>query len=373
MADVAAVECDTAAVRGRYARRPALSLALAAAVALVGGCSGHKPATHRLATAPAVVTPAQARAIVSAFWPKREAALAALDLSQVNTLEAGVADEVDTAITKDILGRTPRRNLATVRQHGPVMVFVPRQTRYPATFLGEVLTNRYGSTAPFKEVMVFRKTSPSDSWRLVLEVGSETATVDPSGMSAAFDAPLPHFTGVDVARLPAELPAYWQTWWTTMHAPNDSPFAPGYWTTQRGALIAESGGGRLSPQCHCFTTLRYRPYPQGGVYSFNTHSGGLLECFATTITATSTPPAGTALVQDLDRNNWGAPLTPGIYRRITLVTLRPSCVYANPPEGLPVSVLGGEDGTISVTGIPGCRPGRTPCRTGAGSAGVISV
>ena len=355
-----ALRCETESMRGKRVRSVAFSVVMLFGIAGMTGCVDHSSGPHRTTSPAPVITAVQARAIVAGFWPMREQALVTLDLKRINQLEAGVAGTIDTAITNDILGRMPQRNLATVRDHGPIMVFVPRQTHYPATFLAEVITTRYGSAESMKEIMVFRRQQQSDTWRLVLDAGSDTTTVDTTGMGSGFDAQLPHFAGQDAANWPGQLADYWQSWWTTGHSPRYQPFAPGYWTTQRGALIARSARGRPNSHCGCSATLRYQPYPQGGTFAYNTHGGGLLECFATKITDTSVPAPGSGLAQDIGRNNWGAPLAPGIYQRIQMTTIRPSCVYANPPTGLPLDVLGGEDGNITVSGMPGCRADQHP-------------
>lgn len=303
-----------------------------------------------------VITPAQARAFVASFWPMREKALAEQDAIAIGRLETGAAGLIDQATNQDLLARSPFRSVARVRDHRQIMVFVPRQSTYPATFLAEVLTTYYDqSQGALKQLLTFTKRDAASPWLLALDATATNLDIDPAGMSDTFDPPPPDLPGVDPESFPQDLAEYWNSWWQTGHESPTPPFLAGYWTTERGALIAESGPGRIDPGCGCKTTLKYTPDKDVKPIVFNVQSGALLACFAIRIDESHTPLTG-YLRQGAGRNEWGGQLPPGLYRRIDQVAIREACIHASPAQGGVLEVLGGPDEDISIQGTPAKPP-----------------
>lgn len=328
---------------------PALTLALVSvSVAVLPGCSTDSRRDR------VVISPAAARAVVQSYWPKREAAIAAGDVTRIKALESGAAGQVDGAVAEDEHARSPWPGSARVRTHKEVMVFVPRQTTYPATFLAEVITETYESREPFKEIMVFIKSSADMPWQLTLDVGGSTIGVDPAGVDNRFDPAPPRLAGVDPSAFPGKLASYWQACWVTGRAPigNGNDFLPGYWTTQKCNAIAGSSPGRFDPTCGCIPRLSYSSNSATGEFSFNTHSGSLLSCFAIRIDDQSRALPHAVLLQDDGRNHWGGKLPPGTYSEIDQTSLRQVCVFTGPQQRDLLDVLGGTDAFIKITGIP---------------------
>ena len=150
-------------------------LALMLVACTVQGVS-RKPATD-------VITPSDARAVVTSYWTQNEKVNVTADAALLETIEAGPALTVDQVM----LARNAKlnRHLAEARPLRKVTVYVPHQSRFPAEFAARIDTvdaDPTGklSTAPFTFFNVFEKTSASEVWKstfFVVPTTGETITI----------------------------------------------------------------------------------------------------------------------------------------------------------------------------------------------------
>ena len=340
-------------------RRRVRAIAWLTVIGILSGCTASGTSRSGPPSAAVIVTPAEAHAVVEGFWPKREAAVVKASIEELNDIESGTAALADKAVASDKRLRSPAPTPARIRRHGPIAVFVPRQTRYPATFLAEVNTTTYDGVSPRQMMMVFRRANTMDRWRLDHYAVWGLNDVDETGTGTNFDAPASAVSGIDIASLPAEVAEYWQTCWTTGHPPAKAQFVPGYWTTDRCERIAQSGPGRFDPACGCVPELRYKPYPNARTFAFVVRTRSVLACFAIEITDTSKPEQQSVLQQDTGRDNWGGLLPPGLYDEIVQTSIRQVCALADTSQ--PVNLIGDndDDAFVRITGTPANRSPET--------------
>ena len=310
--------------------------------------------TAQASTAPAaaqVISPAAAVAVVDAMWPQREQALAGDDQAVTDRLETGVAREYDDAITADDLG-LHERSLRIVRPHGPVRVFVPPETGYPADFLAEVETSEYETpSVQWTEMMIFTEAAPGAPWLLAFDTGYAGPLVqEPVRTAGGLDAAAPKLGWIAPASVGPMLASYWQHWKDDRSPPPGTVFAPGYWTTEHGRNdIATTKQGGVSSDCGCRRWVTYRSDARDGVYQFAfTPTAGypLLDLVCSTVrySDVARPLAGQTLYQNPARTNWGGTLPPGNYSSITSEGLRQTCVIASPSQGVALQVAAANGG-----------------------------
>ena len=296
-----------------------------------------------------VVDQRLAQRLVEAYWPAREYVLQHRMVSEIAALEDGTAGEWDTVSCQ--LG-CPAAAPRPIRE---VHVFVPKQTRYPASFLAEVLT-----TAPDRpgvaggELMVFTRRGATAPWTLTFDTGlaqSYWALVEaPAATAGAFNPAPRSVGGLEPATLPSALAAYWQHWLDTGAAlpgmrfvAND--FTDGAAREQRGAEMRQlSQGYRVST---LWTATNGDP-----IWTFGMAGGAAVACgterWRSTITAT-TP--GATVDQPPDRSRWGGLLLPGRYSSVSEGGLRQSC-FIVAPGGRTVEVAGLNGGATVMFGTP---------------------
>jgi hypothetical protein len=314
-----------------------------------------------------LVSPDQARAVVAAFWPLREDALNADDTARTDELESGVAREYDDAVSfldLQVYRGAPRKGLRRVRTYSNLAVFVPRQEKYPITFMAQVQTGLYvanetaPAASPYVEMMVFRRDDAASHWKLVYDTGYQgtqlEAPASPSADGFAASPTTPSW--IAVASVPGLLASYWQHWKDTGTPPPQTPFLPGYWTSERGPLIARDRQNTFDNICHCLVRSDYRADPErDGLYVFGVQRGGrstTLACSTVRIRESFTPArADETLVQDQARNQWEPWLAPGDYRHISVDSLRQSCVAIGQTRAEGLAVIGGNGEYVNATGV----------------------
>jgi hypothetical protein len=294
------------------------------------------PATNALPTAltavsnvrGTVISLKQADAVLSAVWSLRAQAFETDDRSLMAEFETGPALEADE-VTCGCNSRGVRGPI-----HGQSL-FVPRQRSFPAEFLAEVKTTLTG--APYVQYLVMARQSRATPWEVVSDPGdSGTLPLDqPKIERGGFDDT--DTSSIAARKVPGEFASYWQTWTEDDHAPRNSPFAPGKWTTQAGATYAKNPSGS-------FTSLNglvgYYSFQSGGaneVWTFTTASGSIT-CGVVRWQTIWTYPGG-GIYQDPAENNWGKGIAPGSYQYEAETQIMQPCFIQRP--GVRISVVSG--------------------------------
>jgi hypothetical protein len=259
-----------------------------------------------------VVTPLQAAAIVDTLWNARAAAFTTHDAAYMAEFETGPALESDE-VTCGCTYRAVR---------GPMLaesVLVPRQTAYPAVFLAEVRTLLDNS--PYLQYLIVERESATTPWMIVSDPGDPTRLVldEPTTDADGFDTSTPPAAG-RALRFPRELAAYWQTWTDTGHAPTDSPFAPGPYTTAAGKRLAKAPQGALVRS----NGLNgwYRNRAGTAAWSFGTDTGSITCGVVRSQTAWT---SATGVYQDPGASNWGPSVESGAYRLMATTDIAQPC------------------------------------------------
>jgi hypothetical protein len=324
-----------------------------------------------------VITPFDAKRVVTSFWPVEETALATDDRNTTDLIESGPAGEYADAISCEdlILGV---QSIRTVRPLESVNVFVQRQVKYPAYFLAEVGTTVYGRSpinapgtnpppgTPYMDYMVFVKGDAHSQWKVAIDTGYAGAwgvdaqvLEDPTASSAPlFEAAPPHPGWIDPLTVPEELANYWQHWVTSGGPPPDNKFAAGGWTSERGADLQQGHAADLAKGV-VHHTHYFEDMTRDGAYQFAVDDGVDLECFAVRYSDPLTAAAtGARLLQDPRRENFGALLPPGQYSTIVESGFHQSCALIPPSRTQPllpsvgpgIGIVGGQGGDTRLVG-----------------------
>lgn len=294
-----------------------------------------------------VVTPQQADAALRAFWPLRETALTSCDVATLDRIDTGTAHIGDT--NRAICGCLNRRRPGDLED---AVVFVPRQDRFPASFLAVVRT-RVGGDTLWAEVMAFTRASADEHWRLELTTGwtgdSERLwmprpTVDDGGYARPPDPAL----RAAAAPLPGRLAKYWRTAKLTGRVPAN-PFRPTDWTTKAAERFTRVPQDGIDPDgLRVHVGLGVDPDdPFVEVLSGDKE----VACGVVRVTAVYTAGPDRTPSQGQDRRAWGPRLAPGEYRSITVAGVSQTC-FVVPPDGSPATVLGGDHhNDVTTTGV----------------------
>lgn len=284
-----------------------------------------------------------ARAVVEAVWPMRDEALATRDASALRAVETGPALEVDLASMRN--GFPPNRGGDFVGRFDDLRVVVARQDEWPLSFMAQVITT--SAEHPFLEVMIFVREQPSEPWKVVFDTGiSGNEHYTPQLMPALVDenghnvAPPLHWT--DPVAVAHDLAAYWQSWVERGRPPTGGvPFAPGTWTSEYGAQIADRQDQTRDNGLVGFDD-RDVPGPEE-VWTFGLYDK-VAACFPLRERITWLDGH-----QDEHRNRWGPDLEPGTYQAVTAHKVRQVCTFI-PTDPGPVGVWGADDTTVLLTG-----------------------
>jgi hypothetical protein len=315
----------------------ALDPQAAAAALRVGGRPGQQ-----------LITPAQAGTVLAALWPLRERAITSGDTEAVRALESGSAEWGDVIRAR---GREGLRSKPA--GYASATFFVPRQTSYPGRFLAFVATSQRDG-APLAEAMVFVRASATAPWTLDLDTawtlgsGAENLPaprVDAQGYVVAPSASLDELA----RRAPSRLVAYWQQAKDQGRTPPLGVFAPGAWTTDRAAYLAEHPNG--TTQSNGLPGVTRVSLGSSPFRTFLQADGADIACGVVWTTSVNTRGSRGWPYQDDDRSNWGPEVAPGLYREMRTRYQWQTCFFV-PPAG-PVRVLGGQGLTEALTtGIP---------------------
>jgi hypothetical protein len=305
-----------------------------------------------------VVTPGQAQVITRAAWPLREDALAANNQTATNQLEQGVAREFDDGVSADLRGRG--KTGPSQRQLIDVLVAVPSQTNFPASFLAMVKTTQYPTaqtpTPPpsVVELVVFSRAQASVPWLVSLDTNAtisswpfEPAPLDGAGYDAV--APPGRESGMAVA---ADFATFNQRFVDQRRVP-DSPdiFLPGYWTTTYMQDLVDRIAGEPARGFRSTNLYEVKPNDDG-LYEFAINGEKDLACFTLRSTTRYTS-LQSVLHQDPARSNWGGVLAPGTYSSITTYDLRQTCAIIPRDAGAGIGIYGGIGKTAQISGVPG--------------------
>jgi hypothetical protein len=286
----------------------------------------------------AAIDPGQAADLIRAFWPIREQALVDHDRGNLSKLESGSAMQVDVVGCDRACQAAPQ-----VRGITQLRVFVPRQERFPAAFLAEVLTTARGGDGPQVERLIFTRIARTTPWSLALDVtqpGVARLGDAPETDSAGFDqAPPALRQSPPPSALPTALADYYQYWTTHGTAPHPTAFSPGILTDQLGRQLWQRVQGDAHGGAH--DTARYLADSRDGVWTFAAsvldsnglpRTGWSLTCGTVRFrwtTAAVDPRVGPVL-QPTDRSRFGNLLAPGAYASIGESGVQQVCVYEQP-------------------------------------------
>ena len=310
---------------------------------------GQPPVSEDRSVGGVVVTPAIANRVVRAYWPTHERALVGHDFATLNRLSSGPAREWEGPATRCgcLFVKTARPLLGT-------SVFVPRQTRYPATFVAEAQTQYEGRY--WAELLVFTKTRPGAPWLVTQDSGfGPPPGVAPrlgAPVSGAdgFDAPVPLAQHERARHAAADFASLWQRAKLMGQVPADNEFELSGQTLGRVYEVAS----HRQDQVQANGLL--------GHYSFYTSPGDALvevmdqgnfdlACQPVRETVVYTPTPGSRIRQDLGRRNWGADLAPGYYRKLVSHDTWQTCfLVPSEPSGR-IIVLNHDVGGSRVMGI----------------------
>jgi hypothetical protein len=293
-----------------------------------------------LSTTPgAAVTPAQAKVIFGDLWQLRNDAFTTHSRSLMAAIESGPALEADEVTCSCNVRGTRGRIL-----HESVLV--PQQASFPATFLGEAATTFDGK--PYVQYLVISRQSAAQEWKVVADPGyAGTGALDtPAATPGGFNQPMPGSSVTASTALPAALATYWQTWTDTRHAPDNSTFAAGKWTTQTGQTLAQSPEGAVHRQNGLTGYYIYRAGGPGETWNFRT-ADGEVTCGVVRWQTYWTSKYGT--YQQASLANWGPSVAPGDYRAVVETDIIQPCFIQRP--GQATAVVSGQYDPDTVAGI----------------------
>lgn len=289
-----------------------------------------------------VITPTQARAVLSSIWYLRAFAFDTDNRSLMAQFEAGPALESDEV--------TCGCNTRAVR--GPIVadtLLVPKQQNYPAAFLAEVKTTL--SSKPYMQYLVIARQSSATPWQVVADPGQpgSRSLEKPEVGKGGFDDATASDKAAD--RLPDQLAAYWHIWTEDDHAPSHSQFAPGEWTTKAGATYAKDPSGAFSPQNGLIGYYGFQAGDDHEAWTFGTATG-LITCGVVRWQTIWTYP-GEGIYQDPAQNNWGTSVAPGNYQYEAETWIMQPCFIQHPgAQVVVVSGLGDPDTDQGVNPLP---------------------
>jgi hypothetical protein len=299
------------------------------------GSSHAATPTAAPSTAATLVTPATAAQVVKHYWRVHEHALVTRNLPALARLSTGAARRWEqAAVSCGCLRVTSPRPLQETSY------FVPRQTRYPASFVAAAETNVGGT--PWAELLVFTKRSATAAWQVSEDSGfgppkGEAPELgDPVSDGEGYDLPVSAAQHSRAVRVAARFAAVWQHAKDTGRVPTTSGFQM---TGQTGARVAELAA---FPQGHIQDNGAI------GRFRFSTsRSDHLVEvadgpddlaCQPVHETVRYTAPAGRMIGQDNARTQWGPSLPPGVYRTVVSRDVWQTCFLIPPTAGVPIGV-----------------------------------
>ena len=321
-----------------------------------------------------VINQTQAKTVLQEWWPVSEKALATNDVSETDALEEGAAAQYDDGVTVDNLAR--KVNLRTIRKYTDTFVFVPKQTSYPAFFVGFVKTTVYPTSpqvvkpgTPYIETLIFLRRNQGSPWKVVLNEGSgagypDLPAVDKDGFLTQAAPP----KWIDPKAVPPLLASYWQSWNDLGGAPPGSNFKPGFWTNEFGQRLIDATRLDAAQHGHRDSRTFSVDLDRDGFWQFPM-KGVEIACFTVRYSKQLTPvSAASVLTQSRSRAEFGGWIAPGTYKSITLQSLQQHCARIGPSEADGIMILGGNGGPYDGSGVRAAPPKPTPTVTALGPA-----
>jgi hypothetical protein len=250
---------------------------------------------------------------------------------------------------------------------GIFMTVVPSQHSYPLYFLASIDTTNEvsndggpASIKPWMDVEILTKSSSSTPWQLSFQTGY-TGTkrfalpflnFDDANIVLSTGRPVETYNPIPKTPSPAPprdfislLAAYWQSYKDLGHAPAHSNFEKGVFTSQDGIQYAENRNGSMF-QGHR-QNYQFTGDDAAGMWGFSMQGGYAMECGTVEDDALLTSVKGELMNQNGDETNYGVPLAPGEYLKITTLADHETCV-SDSDDGL--YAVGDDEFDFKLTG-----------------------
>jgi hypothetical protein len=266
-----------------------------------------------------LVTPSEARQIVTDYWTQNEKANVSGDGSLFETIESGPALTFDQAAAAR--NAKLNRHLAEARPLRKLTVYVPHQSRFPAEFAARIDTvtadrNGKPTTQPLSLFNVFEKASAGQAWKssfFAQAAPSETITIPIGDDGYAAQVPI----GGSAQAVPpgrmGQLVADYVNAVTAGMGVDDLELdgAPGIEAVARGQKLSIEGARRAG-----FTlTFQSAPGP-GGAHAYRAVQDKAVVFFTvSSVQVVAAARDGACLVQD-QRHGLPPEVPPGSYGRV---------------------------------------------------------
>ena len=300
------------------------------------------------ATGPSVVTPAMATAVVRRYWPAHERAFARRDLAALARLSAGPARQWEQAEVG-----CGCRAISEPRPMLAADYYVPRQAKYPASFVAAVQTAT--ATSFFTEVLVFTKSGPKAQWLVTenstfaLHAGGSSRLDGPASTAGGFDQPVSAAQHRRAESVAAEFAALWQETKDSADIPADTGFNITGQTQDRLGDIAayEQDGVQANGLLGHFS---FYVAPTDRLVEVAMANGDDLACQPVRETVDYRPRPGGLIYQDPARHNWGPKLRSGYFHEVITRDAWQTCFRIPADITAPVEVLNSDEGGAVPTG-----------------------
>jgi hypothetical protein len=240
---------------------------------------------------------------------------------------------------------------------GQFETVVPKQSSYPLYFMSSIRTTNevqnsdgLDQVEPWMEIQILTKASSSSPWQLSFDSGYDaTKGTPPPFLSFDFGAGPngPSQSDLDYNGAPKVstvvtkgigtgptkvatdeylpmLAKYWQSYKDVGRAPRNSVFLKGGDSSGEGQSLAESRQGSIYVGNR--NTYKFSFDPRAGMWHFTVGGGYPMVCGSVLDAGTVTPLSG-VLNQNSDEVNYGVPLSPGFYFKITTSAEHEVCVF----------------------------------------------
>jgi hypothetical protein len=292
----------------------------------------------------ALITPQQAQIVTRAMWNAWQTAINDNDTRALTQLAP--PGPVLNGTIYNCAGTGTCQNPNLHPKMGIFMTAVPTQHSYPLYFLASIDTTNEvsndggpASIKPWMDVEILTKSSSSAPWQLRFQTGYTGTKRFPlpflnfedENIVLKTGQPVESYNPVPKTPSPAPprdfislLAAYWQSYKDVGHAPAQSKFEKGVLTSQDGVQYAENRNGSIF-QGHR-QTYQFSADNAAGMWSFSMLGGYAMECGTVEDDALLTPVKGELMNQNGDETNYGVPLAPGEYLKITTLADHETCV-----------------------------------------------
>jgi hypothetical protein len=286
-------------------------------------------------SAPDLITPSQARQVVTSYWTQNEKANLAADPALLEPIESGPALTFDQVFATR--SAKLNRHLAEARPLRKLTVYVPHQSRFPAEFAARIDTvnadpNGHVTTEPFSFLNLFEMSAAGQPWKSTFFVAlspDDTITIAIRGDGYVAQVPI---TGGAQAVPPGEMSQLVADYLNTSTAGmgvDDSRLdgAPRMQAVARSQRLSIEGA-RLAG----FTlTVKAGPGP-GGSHAYRSAQDEAVVFFAlSTVEVATAARDGACFIQD-QRLRLPPEVPPGSYGRIENKLLA-MVVASDPPAG----------------------------------------